>query len=161
MAPAGALRFCALEIFFFVSGKSCWVRDSAFELPWTPAFLHKHGGLILSIGQFNQWVGTQLMASGFVQIWPGTPVSAPLFADPANLQRRGIAGLRLADQGVDKHGAPADGFMPGMDVRAQLTVVGDGPVGAVGQRLDERFGLPARPRAPRVGARHEVRDRAA
>ena len=33
--------------------------------------------------------------------------------------------------------------MPGMDVRAQLTVVGDGPVGAVGQKLDERFGLPA------------------
>jgi electron-transferring-flavoprotein dehydrogenase len=32
--------------------------------------------------------------------------------------------------------------MPGMDVRAQLTVVGDGPVGAVGQKLDERFGLP-------------------
>ena len=33
--------------------------------------------------------------------------------------------------------------MPGMDVRALLTVVGDGPVGAVGQKLDERFGLPA------------------
>jgi electron-transferring-flavoprotein dehydrogenase len=27
-------------------------------------------------------------------------------------------------------------------VRARLTVVGDGPVGAVGQKLDERFGLP-------------------
>ncbi len=33
--------------------------------------------------------------------------------------------------------------MPGMDVRARLTVVGDGPVGAVGQKLDQRFGLPA------------------
>ena len=40
------------------------LRDHAFELPWTPAFLHKHGGLVLSIGQFNQWVGSQLMASG-------------------------------------------------------------------------------------------------
>jgi electron-transferring-flavoprotein dehydrogenase len=53
-----------------------------------------------------------------------------------------VLGLRLADQGVDKHGIPADGYMPGMDVRARLTVVGDGPVGAVGQKLDERFGLP-------------------
>jgi electron-transferring-flavoprotein dehydrogenase len=44
---------------------------------------------------------------------------------------------------VDKHGIPADGYMPGMDVRARLTVVGDGSVGAVGQKLDERFGLPA------------------
>ena len=32
--------------------------------------------------------------------------------------------------------------MPGMDVRAQLTVVGDGPVGAVGQAIDEQVGLP-------------------
>lgn len=113
------------------------VRDQAFELPWTPSFLHKQGGLILSIGQFNQWVGTQLMASGLVQIWPGTPVAGPLISGTS------VQGIRLADQGVDKSGAPADSYMAGMDVRAQLTVVGDGPVGAVGQALDERLGLPA------------------
>ncbi len=123
-------------------GKKRWINDDAFELPWAPKFLQKHGGLILSIGQFNQWVASQLMATGFIQIWPGSPVSAPIFSGVANAQHRGIAGVRLADQGVDKLGAPADGFMPGMDVRAQLTVVGDGPVGAIGQRLDERFGLP-------------------
>jgi electron-transferring-flavoprotein dehydrogenase len=32
--------------------------------------------------------------------------------------------------------------MPGLDVKAQLTVVADGPVGAVGRALDDRFGLP-------------------
>jgi electron-transferring-flavoprotein dehydrogenase len=112
------------------------IRDHAFELPWTPAFLHKHGGLVLSIGQFNQWVGSQLMASGFVQIWPGTPASAPLFANGA------VTGLRLTDQGVDKRGVPADGFMAGMDVRAQLTVVGDGPFGPIGQALDHELGMP-------------------
>jgi electron-transferring-flavoprotein dehydrogenase len=112
------------------------VKDSAFELPYTPAFLHKHGGLVLSMGQFNQWVGSQLMGSGMVQIWPGTPVAAPLFNGKA------VEGLRLTDQGVDKFGAPSDGFMAGMDVRAQLTVVGDGPVGAVGQALDQKLGLP-------------------
>jgi len=113
------------------------LRDLAFELPWTPSFLHKHGGLVLSIGQFNQWVGSQLMAGGLVQIWPGTPVAAPLFQDQA------VTGLRLADQGVDKNGAPLDGnlagFMPGMDIHAQLTVVGDGPVGAVGRALNQKF----------------------
>ena len=112
------------------------VRDYAFELPWTPGFLHKHGGLVLSIGQFNQWVGAQLMATGLVQIWPGSPVAGPLISG------KKVEGLRLADQGVDRAGAPADGFMAGMDVRAQLTVVGDGPVGAVGRALDERLGLP-------------------
>jgi electron-transferring-flavoprotein dehydrogenase len=144
--PIGASRrslVLRMGDFFLGLGRTLWVKDSAFELPWTPAFLHKQGGLVLSIGQFNQWVGAQLMASGFVQIWPGTPVSGPIFPEDPGGAKRAVAGLRLADQGVDKHGIPCDGYLPGMDVRAQLTVVGDGPVGAAGQRLDERFGLPA------------------
>ena len=137
--PVGASRRSALlriGDFFLGLGKKFCLRDNAFELPWTPAFLHKNGGLVLSIGQFNQWVGSQLMASGLVQIWPGSPVAGPLFSDTK------VEGLRLCDQGVDRHGAPAEGFMAGMDVQAQLTVVADGPVGAVGQKLDWRFGLP-------------------
>jgi electron-transferring-flavoprotein dehydrogenase len=97
--------------------------------------------MILSIGQFNQWVGTKLMAGGLAQIWPGMPVSGPIFDGDNGKEKRTVLGLRFTDQGVDKHGVAADGYMPGMDVRASLTVVGDGPVGAVGQKLDERFGL--------------------
>ena len=50
--------------------------------------------------------------------------------------------MRLLDQGVDKKGQPADGFTPGMDIHAALTVVADGPVGPIGQQLDAHFGLP-------------------
>ena len=119
------------------------VKDSAYELPWTPAFLHKHGGLLLSMGQFNQWVGAQVMATGLVQIWPGTPVSGPIFSGNSDEKCGSVKGIRLADQGVDKTGAPADGFMAGMDVLAPLTVVGDGPVGAVGNALNQRLGMPS------------------
>jgi len=117
------------------------VKDHAFTLPYTPEFLNKHDGLILSIGQFNQWVGNELMATGFAQIWPGTPVAAPLIEELDG--QKCVAGLRLADQGVEKDGSPNECFMPGMDVRAALTVVGDGPVGAVGQALDDALGMPA------------------
>jgi electron-transferring-flavoprotein dehydrogenase len=138
--PIGASRRSALlrlgDTLLRATGRLLRVRDHAFELPWTPSFLHKKGGLVLSIGQFNQWVGSQLMATGLVQIWPATPVSAPIFLD------HGVAGLRLADQGVDRSGAPADGFLAGMDIRAQLTVVGDGAVGAVGQQIDHKLGMP-------------------
>jgi electron-transferring-flavoprotein dehydrogenase len=50
--------------------------------------------------------------------------------------------VRLLDQGVDKKGKPADGFTPGMDIHAALTVVADGPVGPIGQQLDAHFGMP-------------------
>jgi electron-transferring-flavoprotein dehydrogenase len=112
------------------------MENQAFELPYIPPFLHKKDGLVLSIGQFNQWVGSQLMASGLVQIWPGMPVAEPL------LEGNQVVGIRLADQGTDKQGNPSTGYMPGMQIRSALTVVGDGPVGPVGQKLDQHFGLP-------------------
>ena len=142
--PTGASRRSALlrlgDALLRATGRLVGLKDHAFELPWTPGFLHKHGGLVLSIGQFNQWVAAQLMSTGLVQIWPGTPVSEPLFDETG--PKRKIAGLRLVDQGVDKSGVETDGFMPGMDIRASLTVVGDGPVGAISQSIDRKFGLP-------------------
>ncbi len=92
---------------------------------------------------------------GLVQIWPGTPVKEPLFTN------RTVTGLRLADQGVDKQGAPADGFMAGMDVHARLTVVGDGPVGALGQAIDDRMGMPSGHARREWAMGHEDGDRTA
>ncbi len=112
-------------------------EHNAIELPYTPDFLHKKDGLVLSIGQFNQWVGEQLMASGAVQIWPGTPVASALVED------HHVAGVRLLDQGVDKRGNAEAGFTPGMDIKAALTVIGDGGHGAIGRQIDAELGMPA------------------
>ena len=111
-------------------------QREALSLPWTPGFLHKKGGMVLSMGQFMQWVGARVQSTGTVQIWPGTPVSQAL------IENGKVAGVRLLDQGVSKQGAPADGFTPGLDVHAALTVVGDGPIGPIGRQLDDLFGLP-------------------
>jgi electron-transferring-flavoprotein dehydrogenase len=113
------------------------VKHHAFELPWLPPFLRKHDGLVLSMGQFMQWVGVQVMGTGAVQVWPSTPAASAL------VEEGRVAGVRLMDQGTDKQGRPTDGFAPGMDIRAALTVIGDGPVGAIGRQLDEAFGRPA------------------
>jgi electron-transferring-flavoprotein dehydrogenase len=97
--------------------------------------MRKDDGMIFSLGQFNQWVSEQLTSSGVVQIWPGMPVSEPLIENDT------VCGVRLVDQGVSLDGTPSEGFMPGMDVRAALTVVADGPVGTVGRKLDSHFGF--------------------
>ncbi len=97
------------------------VENDAVELPFTPSFLHKKNGLVLSIGQFNQWVGSQVLSSGTVQIWPGMPVSEALIEDQK------VLGVRMLDQGVDRAGNPEAGFTPGMDIHAALTVVGGWP----------------------------------
>ena len=94
----------------------------ALELPWSPAFLHKKDGLVLSMGQFMQWAGAQVQSTGTVQIWPGTPVSEALLEDHR------VVGVRLLNQGVDKQGKPGEGYTPGMDVHAALTVLKPGTV---------------------------------
>jgi electron-transferring-flavoprotein dehydrogenase len=108
----------------------------AVELPYTPGFLHKQDGFVFSMGQLMQWMAGQVLASGTVQIWPATPVAEAL------VDGKAVKGVRLLDQGVDRHGKPEGAYMPGMDVTAALTVVGDGPVGAVGRQLDREIGLP-------------------
>lgn len=117
----------------FAMGKG----PEAAELPWIPPFLRKEGGLVMSMGSFMSWAGQRLMGGGLAQIWPGTPVSEPLIEDNR------VVGVRLADQGVDPRGKPDPAtYMPGMDISAALSVVGDGPIGAVGRQLDDHFGLP-------------------
>jgi electron-transferring-flavoprotein dehydrogenase len=140
--PVGASRrsrpLRAIDALLRAGGRVVGIRDHSVRLPWVPPFLRKHDGLVCSLGQFGQWVAGQVMASGGAQVWPASPVAGPLFAEDGSR----VAGVRLVDQGTDALGAPAAGYTPGMDVFADLTVVGDGPVGAVGRALDERFGLP-------------------
>ncbi|HEX5399660.1 MAG TPA: 4Fe-4S ferredoxin [Verrucomicrobiae bacterium] len=179
--PHGASRrSAALKIADALIRATKWALPfeyHALNLPWTPSFLHKHDGMILSMGQFMQWVGAQVQSTGTVQIWPGTPIAEALIdhnnvaqaSSPAgsagvspgvatgsetlpqpaaatgcatSASRSKVVGIRLLDQGVDKKGNPSDGFTPGMDVHAALTVIGDGPVGPIGRQLDEQFGLP-------------------
>lgn len=124
--PIGASRRPALlklaeQVFRALSGV-LRVEDHGFVLPYCPDFLHKKDGFIFSLGQFNQWVGQQVMMTGMAQIWPSTPVAGPL------MEGGRVAGVVLAADGTE--------------VRAALTVVGDGPVGQVSRRLDELVGMP-------------------
>jgi electron-transferring-flavoprotein dehydrogenase len=80
------------------------------------------------MGQFMQHVGCDISSTGLVQIWPGMPVAEAL----PGAAKGSVGGIRLMDQGSE----------PGMDIHAALTVVADGPVGAVGRQLDERLGMP-------------------
>ncbi len=105
------LRF--VDALLHLSGK-LFLKDNSFRLPWTPAFLNKHGGLLLSIGQFNQWVGAQLMAEGLVQIWPGTPVKVH-----HSLTERPSPACASPIKASTSMANPSDGFMPGMDIHAQ------------------------------------------
>ena len=75
---------------------------NARELPFTPKFMEKKPGLVLQMGSFMTWASQKVMESGLM-IMPGMPVAAPIFDGDK------VAGVRLADQGVEKDGTPVEG----------------------------------------------------
>ena len=48
-------------------------QREALSLPWTPGFLHKKGGMVLSMGQFMQWVGAQVQTPAPCKSGPARP----------------------------------------------------------------------------------------
>jgi electron-transferring-flavoprotein dehydrogenase len=110
-------------------------QEEALELPWAPEFLHKNGGMILSMGQFMQWVGAQVQSSGLAQIWPGMPVSQAI------LESDRVVGLRLLDQESTSPGNLPMGFAwHGYPRRSHRYWRRSG--GSVGEQLDQHFGRP-------------------
>ena len=123
-------------------------RDHAVELPYIPPFLHKEGGLVMSLGQFLQYVGTELMSTGTVQIWPGMPVEEALIEDGR------VAGIRLADQGVDKR--QSRGRLPARHGHPRRADRGGRWAGGSGRAATRRGVRPARRPSPaRMGGGHE------
>ena len=80
-APAAARPRSALPMAPCAASASH--RDYGVELPYVPPFLHKTGGLILSLGQFMQFVGGELMAPARSRSGPACPSPKPSSIPPA------------------------------------------------------------------------------
>ena len=105
------------------------VWDHAFQLPYIPPFLSKEPGMN-PLHRPVQPVD-RVAAHGF---GPGTDLARHAgFPSPFSMETRWLE-LKLVDQGVEKDGTPGPGYLPGMNIRAGLTVVGDGPFGSGGAR---------------------------
>ena len=94
MAPAAAPRRCAWPTACCALLGAGAARIRPASCPIRRRSCTRKDGLVLSIGQFIQWVGAQLMASGTVQIWPGTPVG-----EAADRTTSACVGVRLARSG--------------------------------------------------------------
>ena len=115
------------------------LEREALNLPWTPGFLHKHGGWCFP--WVNSAMGRRAGAStGSVQIWPGTPVSQALVENgkwrrlPARSRRDQTRRARRRFHAGHGHSRRADrgGRRPGWPG---------------GRQLDDLFGLPENHRA--------------
>ncbi|MBI4564886.1 MAG: electron transfer flavoprotein-ubiquinone oxidoreductase [Planctomycetes bacterium] len=119
-------------------------ETEALPAPILPPVLDDTGHPILSLSQLVRWMGG-LVERGGVDLFPGFPGVKLLIENGA------VVGVRTGDKGLDKHGRPKPNYEPGVDIRAKITIIGEGPRGTLTRELVSTFQL-QRDRAPQVYA---------
>ncbi len=111
-------------------------KTGATKLP-NPPQMNNHGNFIVSLGAMCAWLAPQAEALG-VEIYPGFAASEILFDDAG-----AVAGVRIGDMGIAKDGSHKDSYTQGIDIKAKLTVLGEGARGHLTKQLVNKFNLDA------------------
>src|ERR1044072_4283600 len=96
--------------------------------PVLPPPLQNHGNYVISLGEFVRWLAPIVAAEG-VDVFPEFPASRVL------VENGRVVGVRIGDKGIDKNGQPKPNYEPGVDVRAKITILAEGPRGTLTKQL--------------------------
>ena len=107
----------------------------AIRSPLTPPPLKNHGYYIVSLNRLTSWLGEKCEEAG-VNIFPEFPGASLLYDDDER-----VVGVRTGDKGIDKDGKQKANYEPGVDLRARVTVLGEGPRGSLTKQLVQRLNL--------------------
>ncbi|HLM58884.1 MAG TPA: NAD(P)/FAD-dependent oxidoreductase, partial [Pyrinomonadaceae bacterium] len=110
-------------------------KTRAIKSPVTPPPLKNHGYYIVSLNKLTAWLGEKCEESG-VNIFPEFPGAEMLYDEADH-----VVGVRTGDKGIDKDGRRKPNFEPGVDIRAKVTVLGEGPRGSLTKQLSQRLNL--------------------
>lgn len=106
----------------------------AVRLPYVPPIMSNHGNVVVSLSKFSRWLAALVEQAG-VNVFPG-------FAGVEILEEGSrVTGVRTGDKGINAASERKGNFEPGIDIRARVTVFGDGPRGYLSKELIRRRGL--------------------
>ena len=117
---------------FWILGKT-----GGFKLPMVPPQMQNHGNFIVSLGAMCAWLAPQAEALG-VEIYPGFAAAETLFDEAG-----AVCGVRIGDMGVARDGSHKASYTQGIDIKARITVLGEGARGHLTKRLVDKFKLDA------------------
>ncbi|HHP7235311.1 MAG TPA: 4Fe-4S dicluster domain-containing protein [Desulfobacterales bacterium] len=114
-------------------------KTRAIRMPMVPRYLHNRGFYIVSLSKFTRWLAEVAEEMG-VNIFAGFDGKDVLYdaADPS-----AIVGVRTGDKGLDKEGRPKSNFEPGIDLKAKITVFGEGARGSLFKEIESKLSISA------------------
>jgi electron-transferring-flavoprotein dehydrogenase len=111
-------------------------RTGSRKLP-TPPQQNNHGNFIVSLGALCAWLAPKAEALG-VDLFPGFAAADLSYNDNDEIQ-----GVIIGDMGIDKSGEPKDTYVQGIEIRASVTVLGEGCRGHLSKRAIRKYRLDA------------------
>ncbi len=109
-------------------------RNWKFEPPAMPPPLRNYGYYIISLSKFVKWLA-ELVEKNGVDLFPGFPGAELLYEGDR------VVGVRTRDQGIDKNGNRKPNYQPGIDIKAKVTLLGEGPRGTLTNQLIQKYHL--------------------
>src|SRR5215212_11284220 len=119
-----------------VTSDAFWYLTEKLKLavPIMPPPLQNHGNYVISLGEMVRWLAPIVGEMG-VDLFPEFPAARVLIEDGR------VVGVRTGDKGIDKNGQRKANYEPGVDVRAKLVILAEGPRGTLTKQLAGIFDL--------------------
>jgi electron-transferring-flavoprotein dehydrogenase len=119
-----------------VTDDAFWFLTEKWKLaaPLLPPPLQQEGNYVVALGELVRWMAPIVAEMG-VDLFPEFPASRVL------VENVRVAGVRTGDKGIDKNGQRKPNFEPGVDVRAKITILAEGPRGTLTKQLAGLFDL--------------------
>ncbi|HVR39162.1 MAG TPA: electron transfer flavoprotein-ubiquinone oxidoreductase [Thermoanaerobaculia bacterium] len=136
LMPDWLERGCPIES--AVTSDAFWYLTETQKIaaPIMPPPLQNHGNYVISLGELCRWLAPIVGDLG-VDVFPEFAASRILVEDGK------AVGVRIGDKGVDKNGHAKPNYEPGVDVRAKLTILAEGPRGTLAKQAAGIFDLNA------------------
>ena len=99
-----------------------------------PRYLNNHGNYVISLCELVRWLAEQARERG-AEILEGVAGSEVL------LRGGDVIGVRCSASGLGKDGQPKPNYQPGVEIRAQVTVLAEGSHGNLAKQLIARQSL--------------------
>lgn len=117
-------------------------QNKAWSIPhWLmPPLMNNDGNYIVSLSDVCKWLGQQAENLG-VEIYAGFAAQEILYDTPLNGGPQHVLGVITGDMGRDAQGQPTAQFTPGIEIRAQYTLIAEGTRGSLTRELESHFNL--------------------
>ncbi|HEX9985809.1 MAG TPA: electron transfer flavoprotein-ubiquinone oxidoreductase [Thermoanaerobaculia bacterium] len=134
LMPDWLERGCPVEA--PVNDDAFWFLTEKMKLPAPimPPPLRNHGNYVISLGEMVRWMAGIVGDMG-VDLFPEFPATRAL------VENGRVVGVRTGDKGIDKNGLPKANYEPGVDIKAKMTIVSEGPRGTIAKQLAGMYDL--------------------